>query len=62
MNKYTGTKLTPSTREFFADRARAVQNHPATANIDIVSFLYFDGVTEDEAERHVAYYEARVAA
>lgn len=52
--------MTFEQREALANRARAVQNYPVNQHIDIVGFLYWKGVSQVEAERHVAFYEARV--
>jgi len=50
--------MTNETRQHYAARALAVQNHRANWNIDITTFVHL-AQTEDEARRHVEYYEAR---
>lgn len=52
--------MTNETRQALAARALAVQNHPANDMIDIVTFVHL-AQTEEQAEKHVAYYEARAA-
>ena len=42
------------------DRLNAAQN-ALDRPIDIMTFAYFKGVTQEQLERHVAYYEEMVA-
>lgn len=45
-------------RQAIYNRALAVQNHPANEMVDITTFVVL-AMSDDQAERHVAYYEAR---
>lgn len=47
-----------ATRQEYAARAIAAQNHPANWNVDITSFVHL-AQTEAQVRAHVEFYEAR---
>lgn len=49
-----------ATRKAIFDRALAVQNHEVNAMVDITTFVVL-AMDDEQAERHVAYYEERAA-
>lgn len=45
-------------RQELVARAIDAQNHPANWNVDITTFVHL-ALTDEQAQRHVEYYEAR---